>query len=49
MKLGDRIGVMHAGKLLQLGPPAEILGQPADDFVAELVQSGDRVADVAGS
>ena len=38
MKLGDRIGVMHAGRLLQLGPPAEILGRPADDFVAELVQ-----------
>ena len=39
MKLGDRIGVMHAGKLLQLGPPAEILDRPADDFVAELVGS----------
>jgi osmoprotectant transport system ATP-binding protein len=38
MKLGDRIGVMHAGRLLQLGPPAEILGRPADDFVAELVR-----------
>jgi osmoprotectant transport system ATP-binding protein len=38
IKLGDRIGVMHAGRLLQLGPPAEILGRPADDFVAELVQ-----------
>ncbi len=39
MKLGDRIGVMHAGKLLQLAPPAEILGRPADGFVAELVSS----------
>src|SRR3972149_6559282 len=38
MKLGDRIGVMHAGRLLQLGPPSEILGRPADDFVAELVR-----------
>lgn len=38
LKLGDRIGVMHAGRLLQLGPPAEILGRPADAFVAELVE-----------
>jgi len=37
IKLGDRIGVMHAGRLLQLGPPSEILDRPADDFVAELV------------
>ncbi len=39
LKLGDRIGVMHAGRLLQLGPPAEIVGRPADSFVAELVSS----------
>jgi osmoprotectant transport system ATP-binding protein len=38
MKLGDRIGVMHAGRLLQIGSPADILGRPADDFVAELVR-----------
>jgi osmoprotectant transport system ATP-binding protein len=37
LKLGDRIGVMNAGRLLQIGPPAEILERPADDFVAELV------------
>jgi osmoprotectant transport system ATP-binding protein len=37
VKLGDRIGVMHAGKLLQFGPPAEILERPANDFVSELV------------
>ena len=37
VKLGDRIGVLHAGKLLQLGAPLEILDRPADDFVAELV------------
>ena len=37
-KLGDRIGVLHAGKLLQLGAPLEILDRPADDFVAELVE-----------
>jgi osmoprotectant transport system ATP-binding protein len=38
VKLGDRIGVLHAGKLLQLGAPLEILDRPADDFVAELFE-----------
>jgi osmoprotectant transport system ATP-binding protein len=38
MKLGDRIGVMHAGRLLQIGPSAEILERPADEFVADLVR-----------
>jgi osmoprotectant transport system ATP-binding protein len=40
LKLGDRIGVMHGGRLLQIAPPAEILERPADDFVAELVRLG---------
>ena len=32
--LGDRIGVMKDGKLLQMAPPAEIYNRPADSFVA---------------
>src|SRR6185503_8934451 len=32
--LGDRIGVMKDGKLLQMAPPAEIYNRPADPFVA---------------
>jgi iron(III) transport system ATP-binding protein len=32
--LGDRIGVMRDGKLLQIGTPAEIYNRPADLFVA---------------
>ena len=32
--LGDRIGVMRDGKLLQLDTPSEIYNQPADLFVA---------------
>jgi iron(III) transport system ATP-binding protein len=32
--LGDRIGVMRAGKLLQMAPPNEIYNRPADLFVA---------------
>jgi iron(III) transport system ATP-binding protein len=32
--LGDRIGVMRAGKLLQMASPDEIYNRPADLFVA---------------
>jgi iron(III) transport system ATP-binding protein len=32
--LGDRIGVMREGKLLQMAPPSEIYNRPADHFVA---------------
>jgi iron(III) transport system ATP-binding protein len=32
--LGDRIGVMRDGKLLQMGAPDEIYNRPADLFVA---------------
>src|SRR5215468_7919893 len=32
--LGDRIGVMREGKLLQMASPAEIYNRPADPFVA---------------
>jgi osmoprotectant transport system ATP-binding protein len=35
--LGDRIAVLHAGRLLQVGTPAELVRAPADDRVAELV------------
>ena len=36
MKLGDRIGVMRGGKLLQVDTPEEIATNPANDFVADL-------------
>jgi molybdate transport system ATP-binding protein len=33
--LADRVGVLVDGRLRQVGPPAELLGAPADPFVAE--------------
>jgi osmoprotectant transport system ATP-binding protein len=39
IKLGDRIAIMRAGKLVQYAPPAELLAHPADDFVARFVGS----------
>jgi molybdate transport system ATP-binding protein len=34
--LADRVGVLAEGKLRQLGTPADLLGSPADAFVARL-------------
>ncbi|WAX93949.1 ABC transporter ATP-binding protein [Aminobacter sp. NyZ550] len=40
--LGDRIAVMDAGKLVQYATPAEILANPASDFVETLIGAFDR-------
>jgi osmoprotectant transport system ATP-binding protein len=37
VKMADRIAIFRAGKLAQFGPPDELLGHPADDFVASFV------------
>jgi osmoprotectant transport system ATP-binding protein len=37
-RLADRIGVMRAGRLLQLGAPAELAERPADPYVAALLE-----------
>jgi osmoprotectant transport system ATP-binding protein len=37
-RLADRIGVMRAGRLLQLGPPAELAARPADPYVEALLE-----------
>ena len=37
MTMGQRIAVLAAGRLRQVGPPAEVYGQPADMFVARFV------------
>ena len=38
-RLGDRISVMNAGRVLQTGTPAELEAAPADPFVAEFLAS----------
>jgi osmoprotectant transport system ATP-binding protein len=43
--LGDRIAVMRDGKLVQVGTGAELLRAPADDYVAELLQTPRRQAE----
>jgi osmoprotectant transport system ATP-binding protein len=37
IKMGDRIAVLKAGRVVQLGTPMEILAHPADPFVSELI------------
>ena len=34
LRLGDRIAIMRDGAIVQLGTPEEIVGSPADDYVA---------------
>jgi multiple sugar transport system ATP-binding protein len=39
MTLADRIAVMNAGRLQQIGTPDEVYGEPANHFVAEFLGS----------
>ena len=41
--LGDRIGVMRDGKLLQMGTPSEIYNQPNDLFVASFTGASNEL------
>ena len=43
LAIADRVGVMQAGKLEQLGPPTEIYSRPATSFVAEFVGLTNRI------
>ncbi len=37
LKMGDRIAVLKAGRVVQYGTPMEILARPADPFVSDLI------------
>jgi tungstate transport system ATP-binding protein len=37
LRLSDRIVVMHDGRIVQAGPPAEVVNHPANRFVARFV------------
>ncbi|MFH2203365.1 MAG: sn-glycerol-3-phosphate ABC transporter ATP-binding protein UgpC [Elusimicrobiota bacterium] len=39
MTLGDKIAVMHGGKIQQIGPPMELYRRPANKFVAGFIGS----------
>ncbi len=54
--VADRIGVMEAGRLVQVGPPRDIYSRPATPFVADFIgttnalagHASDGVAEVLG-
>jgi putative spermidine/putrescine transport system ATP-binding protein len=46
LAIADRVGVMRAGRLEQLGPPTTIYARPATPFVAEFVGLTNRLAGV---
>lgn len=37
LRLGDRLAVVNGGKIVQIGPVAEVMNRPADEFVASFV------------
>jgi osmoprotectant transport system ATP-binding protein len=43
LRLADRILVMRAGRVEQYGSPFELITQPANEFVAELLGAGDVI------
>ncbi|MCJ2050413.1 ABC transporter ATP-binding protein [Methylobacterium sp. J-070] len=42
LRLGDRVAVMDAGRLVQEASPAALIGAPASAFVGALLGGGDR-------
>ena len=42
LKLGDHIGILNGGRLVQVGKPEDILLNPADDYVASFVGDVNR-------
>ena len=43
LRLADRIAIMKDGEIVQIGTPAEVVMQPADDYVTEFTQDVPRV------
>ena len=47
--LGDRIAVMEAGHLVQIGTPRTLMHEPANDYVRQLLDTPRREAQLVGS
>ena len=47
--LGDRIAVMQAGRLVQVGTPGTLMREPADDYVRQLLDTPRREAQLVES
>ena len=42
LRLGDHIGILNGGKLVQVGTPVDIIMNPADDYVEAFVKDVNR-------
>jgi len=42
LRLGDHIGILNHGRLVQVGSPIDIIMNPADDYVAAFVKDVNR-------
>ena len=42
LRLGDHIGILNHGKLVQVGTPVDIIMNPADDYVKAFVKDVNR-------
>ena len=42
LKLGDHIGILNGGRLVQVGTPENIIMNPADDYVTAFVKDVNR-------
>ena len=42
LRLGDHIGILNGGRLVQVGTPIEIITNPADDYVEAFVKDVNR-------
>ncbi|MGA0336377.1 MAG: quaternary amine ABC transporter ATP-binding protein [Luminiphilus sp.] len=43
LRLADRIAIMKDGEIVQIGTPAELVSNPADDYVAEFTRDVPRI------
>ena len=49
LKIGDRIGVMKDGYIVQIGTPEELITQPADDYIRAFIQDVNRAQVITAS
>src|SRR5262249_16483003 len=48
-RLADRVGILSAGKIIQLGPTAEVFSQPNSEKAADIVGFENRIPGVVES
>ena len=44
--LGNRVGVLHGGRLIQVGPSLEVFTRPLDVEVAEIIGTDNRIREI---